>query len=171
MDDKKYDESVKLLGKIIFDAIDRFGTVPFSEHQATHAADFILAKLIGMSGITVGGVTSNVKKEEINTKATNSNSVFDPVSRPQHYASYYPEPKDVIRNWKLSHNCATALSYIARHRLKHPTIDGSILDLRKAVQHLQFEIGDMELQQRNSEAQNATRAAACIAAGPGIGRG
>jgi hypothetical protein len=46
--------------------------------------------------------------------------------------------KDVVTNFDLSYNVGTAVTYLLRSKKKHN--DGGIEDLRKAINHLHFEL-------------------------------
>ena len=46
--------------------------------------------------------------------------------------------KDVVSNFDLSYNIGTAVTYLIRSKRKHN--DGGIEDIRKAINHLQFEL-------------------------------
>ena len=46
--------------------------------------------------------------------------------------------KDVVSNFDLSYNIGTAVTYLLRSKNKHN--DGGIEDIRKAINHLHFEL-------------------------------
>ena len=46
--------------------------------------------------------------------------------------------KDVVTNFDLSYNVGTAVTYLLRSKNKHK--DGGIEDIRKAINHLHFEL-------------------------------
>mgnify|MGYP003142406073 CR=1 FL=1 len=46
--------------------------------------------------------------------------------------------KDVVSNFDLSYNVGTAVTYLLRSKRKHD--DGGVEDLRKAINHLHFEL-------------------------------
>ena len=46
--------------------------------------------------------------------------------------------KDVVSNFELSYNIGTAVTYLIRSKRKHN--DGGIEDIRKAINHLHFEL-------------------------------
>ena len=46
--------------------------------------------------------------------------------------------KDVVTNFALSYNVGTAVTYLLRSKRKHD--DGGVEDLRKAINHLHFEL-------------------------------
>ena len=46
--------------------------------------------------------------------------------------------KDVVSNFDLSYNCGTAVTYLLRAKKKHN--DGGLEDIRKAINHLHFEL-------------------------------
>ena len=46
--------------------------------------------------------------------------------------------KDVVENFDLSYNIGTAVTYLLRSKNKHS--DGGIEDIRKAINHLHFEL-------------------------------
>ena len=46
--------------------------------------------------------------------------------------------KDVVSNFNLSYNVGTAVTYLLRSKRKHN--DGGIDDIRKAINHLHFEL-------------------------------
>ena len=46
--------------------------------------------------------------------------------------------KDVVSNFDLSYNIGTAVTYLIRSKRKHN--DGGVEDIRKAINHLQFEL-------------------------------
>jgi len=46
--------------------------------------------------------------------------------------------KDVVSNFDLSYNIGTAVTYLLRSKNKHN--DGGVEDIRKAINHLHFEL-------------------------------
>ena len=46
--------------------------------------------------------------------------------------------KDVVNNFDLSYNIGTAVTYLLRAKNKHQ--DGGVEDIRKAINHLHFEL-------------------------------
>ena len=46
--------------------------------------------------------------------------------------------KDVVSNFDLSYNIGTAVTYLLRAKNKHK--DGGVEDIRKAINHLHFEL-------------------------------
>tara|TARA_R100001594_G_scaffold148724_1_gene204591 strand:- start:56 stop:310 length:255 start_codon:yes stop_codon:yes gene_type:complete len=46
--------------------------------------------------------------------------------------------KDVVSNFDLTYNIGTAVTYLLRSKRKHN--DGGIDDIRKAINHLHFEL-------------------------------
>jgi hypothetical protein len=46
--------------------------------------------------------------------------------------------KDVVSNFNLSYNIGTAVTYLLRSKNKHN--DGGVEDIRKAINHLHFEL-------------------------------
>jgi hypothetical protein len=46
--------------------------------------------------------------------------------------------KDVVENFDLTYNIGTAVTYLLRSKNKHS--DGGIEDIRKAINHLHFEL-------------------------------
>ena len=46
--------------------------------------------------------------------------------------------KDVVSNFDLSYNVGTAVTYLLRAKNKHN--DGGLQDIRKAINHLHFEL-------------------------------
>ena len=49
--------------------------------------------------------------------------------------------KDVVSNFDLSYNVGTAVTYLLRSKKKHK--DGGIEDIRKAINHLHFELDEL----------------------------
>ena len=49
--------------------------------------------------------------------------------------------KDVVANFDLSYNIGTAVTYLLRSKNKHN--DGGIQDIRKAINHLHFELDEL----------------------------
>tara|TARA_R110002012_G_scaffold36997_1_gene104015 strand:+ start:125 stop:361 length:237 start_codon:yes stop_codon:yes gene_type:complete len=50
--------------------------------------------------------------------------------------------KDVVSNFDLSYNIGTAVTYLLRSKNKHN--DGGVEDIRKAINHLHFELERLE---------------------------
>ena len=46
--------------------------------------------------------------------------------------------KDVVSNFDLTYNIGTAVTYLLRSKRKHN--DGGVEDIRKAINHLHFEL-------------------------------
>jgi hypothetical protein len=46
--------------------------------------------------------------------------------------------KDVVTNFDLTYNLGTAVTYLLRSKNKHS--DGGVEDIRKAINHLHFEL-------------------------------
>jgi hypothetical protein len=46
--------------------------------------------------------------------------------------------RDVVSNFDLSYNIGTAVTYLLRAKNKHQ--DGGVEDIRKAINHLHFEL-------------------------------
>lgn len=69
-------------------------------------------------------------------------SAFDPVNRPEHYATLDPEPITVIEGWKLTFCLGNALKYIARAGKKDPS--KTVEDIRKAIWYLDREASRLE---------------------------
>ena len=88
----------------------------------------------------------------ISTKPTNyasvmhepdptANPIFDAVSHPSHYTEGRQyEPRKVIHDWGLNFNLGNAVKYISRAGRKGDALE----DLKKARQYLDFEIEEME---------------------------
>jgi hypothetical protein len=49
--------------------------------------------------------------------------------------------KDVVSNFDLSYNVGTAVTYLLRSKRKHS--DGGMQDIRKAINHLHFELEEL----------------------------
>tara|TARA_R100001086_G_scaffold228414_1_gene147875 strand:- start:2532 stop:2780 length:249 start_codon:yes stop_codon:yes gene_type:complete len=49
--------------------------------------------------------------------------------------------KDVVKNFNLSYNVGTAVTYLLRSKNKHD--DGGIEDIKKAINHLNFELEEL----------------------------
>lgn len=64
---------------------------------------------------------------------------FDPINRPAHYIQGGIESWQVIEAFKLSYHKGVALAYVLRSAFKGAEVD----DLRKAVKHLEREIGQL----------------------------
>lgn len=63
----------------------------------------------------------------------------DPIS-PSHYVKGDIEVRHVIRAFECTYNVGTAIAYLLRAKFKANYVE----DIRKAVQHLQFELEDKE---------------------------
>lgn len=63
----------------------------------------------------------------------------DPIS-PQHYVKGGIEVRHVIRAFECTYNVGTAIAYLLRAKFKANYVE----DVRKAIQHLQFELEDKE---------------------------
>lgn len=59
---------------------------------------------------------------------------FDPVHRPEHYATLTPEPIDVIESWGLGFHLGQVIKYVARAGRKDPT--KTVEDLEKSAWYL-----------------------------------
>ena len=58
---------------------------------------------------------------------------------PSYYKGRYGYmAKDVVSNFDLSYNIGTAVTYLLRAKNKHQ--DGGVEDIRKAINHLHFEL-------------------------------
>tara|TARA_R110002124_G_C8579992_1_gene482234 strand:+ start:220 stop:486 length:267 start_codon:yes stop_codon:yes gene_type:complete len=78
------------------------------------------------------------KKEElINPKMLMSK---EELGIPDYYVGkvYGYEARKVVEDFDLSYNLATACSYLLRAKNKHT--DGGVQDIRKAINHLHFEL-------------------------------
>ena len=78
------------------------------------------------------------KKEElINPKMLMSK---EELGIPDYYIGkvYGYEARKVVEDFDLSYNLATACSYLLRAKNKHT--DGGVQDIRKAINHLHFEL-------------------------------
>ena len=78
------------------------------------------------------------KKEElINPKMLMSK---EELGIPDYYLGkvYGYEARKVVEDFDLSYNLATACSYLLRAKNKHT--DGGVQDIRKAINHLHFEL-------------------------------
>lgn len=49
--------------------------------------------------------------------------------------------KDVVANFDLTYNIGTAVTYLLRSKNKHN--DGGVEDIRKAINHLHFELDEI----------------------------
>ena len=79
------------------------------------------------------GLTWNWKTEKMNE--------FDAVSHPSHYTEGRQyEPRKVIHDWGLNFNLGNAVKYISRAGRKGDALE----DLKNARQYLDFEIEEME---------------------------
>jgi hypothetical protein len=66
---------------------------------------------------------------------------YDPVHKPKHYATLYPEPIEVIENWGLNFNRGNVVKYLARAGSKGSEIE----DLKKALVYLEREISRVSI--------------------------
>ena len=67
-------------------------------------------------------------------------SRLDNISEPLHYR-WHPKVECVEVAQEMDYNLGTALAYIWRCKHKHPS---AVSDLRKAIQHLEFECARLE---------------------------
>lgn len=67
--------------------------------------------------------------------------------------------KDVVSNFNLNFNIGTAVTYLIRCKKKHN--DGGIEDIRKAINHLHFELDEII----KSETEHETRTGALYSGG------
>ena len=65
---------------------------------------------------------------------------------PSHYVKRGMEVRKVIRAWELTYHCGDAVSYILRAKFK----DNYAEDLKKAIQHLQFELEEESADRRET---------------------
>lgn len=81
------------------------------------------------------------KKELINPKMLMSK---EELGIPDYYVGkvYGYEARRVVEDFDLSYNMATAVSYLLRAKNKHS--DGGIQDIRKAINHLHFELDKLQ---------------------------
>ena len=81
------------------------------------------------------------KKELINPKMLMSK---EELGIPDYYIGkkYGYEARRVVEDFDLSYNMATAVSYLLRAKNKHS--DGGIQDIRKAINHLHFELDKLQ---------------------------
>ena len=70
-----------------------------------------------------------------------SQESYDPVNRPEHYASLSIEPINVIESWALNYNLGNCIKYISRLNRKHP--EKAIEELSKARWYLDREISKL----------------------------
>ena len=78
---------------------------------------------------------------EVHKPDPTANPVFDAVSHPSHYTEGRQyEPRKVIHDWGLNFNLGNAVKYISRAGRKGDALE----DLKKARQYLDFEIEEME---------------------------
>jgi hypothetical protein len=77
------------------------------------------------------------KEEMINPKMLMSK---EELGIPDYYVGkvYGYEARKVVEDFDLSYNLATACSYLLRAKNKHS--DGGVQDIRKAINHLHFEL-------------------------------
>ena len=77
------------------------------------------------------------KKEMINPKMLMSK---EELGIPDYYVGkvYGYEARKIVEDFDLSYNLATACSYLLRAKNKHS--DGGVQDIRKAINHLHFEL-------------------------------
>lgn len=123
------------------------GSTPPSEEtlmdriRATYKTDAPIASIDPIDPIDP--MIGYLKPEQIVTPETRkimadaTDSQFDSVSRPAHYAEgRRHEPKDVIRDWGLNHNLGAAVKYLSRAGRKNDIIE----DLEKAITYIGFEV-------------------------------
>jgi len=81
------------------------------------------------------------KKELINPKMLMSK---EELGIPDYYVGkvFGYEARRVVEDFDLSYNLATAVSYLLRSKNKHS--DGGIQDIRKAINHLHFELDKLQ---------------------------
>ena len=78
-------------------------------------------------------------------------TVIEHPTSPEHYVGKYKYIRaiDVVQDFELTHNLANAVEYILRAGKKPGnSIDQ---DLRKAVDHLQFELNFLSLHKKNNK--------------------
>jgi len=63
-----------------------------------------------------------------------------PDDIPEYYKGkkYKYEARKIVEDFELSYNIGTAVSYLLRSKNKHS--DGGLQDIRKAINHLHFEL-------------------------------
>ena len=67
------------------------------------------------------------------------NSNYEETEIPEYYKGKNGYmAKDVVANFDLSYNVGTAVTHLLRSKNKHD--DGGVQDLRKAINHLHFEL-------------------------------
>lgn len=68
------------------------------------------------------------------------------VAHPQHYGGVNDpyEHIKVVEAWGLGYNLGNCTKYICRAGKKHPTMDGTLEDLKKALFYLQREVSNVE---------------------------
>ena len=81
------------------------------------------------------------KKKEINLQMLMSN---EELGIPDYYVGkvFGYEARRVVEDFDLSYNMATAESYRLQAKNKHS--DGGIQDIRKAINHLHFELDKLQ---------------------------
>ena len=81
------------------------------------------------------------KKEGINPKMLMSK---EELGIPDYYVGkvFGYEARRVVEDFDLSYNMDTAVSYLLRAKNKHS--DGGIQDIRKAINHLHFELDKLQ---------------------------
>ena len=81
------------------------------------------------------------KKEGINPKMLMSK---EELGIPDYYVGkvFGYEARRVVEDFDLSYYMATAVSYLLRAKNKHG--DGGIQDIRKAINHLHFELDKLQ---------------------------
>lgn len=94
------------------------------------------------SGVgTIGDWLNEVHKTHGHVPDPTANPTFDAVSHPSHYTEGRQyEPRKVIHDWGLNFNLGNAVKYISRAGRKGDALE----DLKKARQYLDFEIEEME---------------------------
>lgn len=71
----------------------------------------------------------------------NSTLLFHDVNHPKHYCEgRLYEPRKVIEDWDLDFYLGSAVKYISRAGRK----DNAIMDLKKAIQYIEWEIEKYE---------------------------
>ena len=85
-------------------------------------------------------MSNNCGKQDFidTTKNGDSDSMYNYVENPAHYAQYNHEPWDVIKDWGLDFDLGSCVKYIARAGKKPG--NAKVQDLEKALQFLQHEI-------------------------------
>jgi hypothetical protein len=71
---------------------------------------------------------------------------FDPVNRPKHYATLFPEPITVIENWNLGFHLGQVIKYVSRAGRKDES--KTVEDLEKARWYLDRAIANLKKESR-----------------------